>query len=109
MAYDQDLVERLRLLLARERVSEMSKFGGLAFLSNGQLAIAVSGQGGIMVRIDPAQTDALLREPGAAPLEMRGRPMKGWLRVDASSLDGDEVLHAWAAHGLASARSLPPK
>lgn len=109
MAYDQDLVERLRILLANEPVLEMRMFGGLAFLTNGHLAVAVSGQGGIMVRTDPAQTEALAREPGAVPLEMRGRPMKGRLRVHASSLDSDDVLRDWATRGLDYARSLPPK
>ena len=109
MAYDEDLVERLRLVLADERLSEKSMFGGLAFLVDGHMAIAASSQGGIMVRIDPAQTSMLLREPGAETFEMRGRAMKGWLRVSSSALDDDDVLRAWAARGLAYVRSLPRK
>jgi TfoX/Sxy family transcriptional regulator of competence genes len=109
VAYDQDLADRLRLLLGGENLSEKKMFGGLAFLTNGHMAVAVSGQGGIMVRVDPAETDALLNEPGAGPFEMHGRPMKGWLRVDAAALDDDAVLRAWAERGLAYARTLPPK
>jgi TfoX/Sxy family transcriptional regulator of competence genes len=96
-------------LLGGENLSEKKMFGGLAFLTNGHMAVAVSGQGGIMVRVDPAETDALLNEPGAGPFEMHGRPMKGWLRVDAAALDDDAVLRGWAERGLAYARTLPPK
>ena len=109
MAYDQDLADRLRLLLGEERLAEKAMFGGLAFLAGGHLAFAVSGQSGLMVRTDPTRTEALLREPGAQVMEMRGQVMKGWLRVAAVALDDDEVLRAWAAGGIAYARSLPPK
>lgn len=109
MAYDEELADRLRLLLGGENLTEKKMFGGLAFLLNGRMSVAVSGQDGLMVRVDPAETDALLSEPGAGPFEMRGRPMKGWLRVDATALDDDAVLRAWAERGLAYARTLPPK
>ncbi len=109
MAYDEDLADRLRLLTGGENLTEKKMFGGLAFLLNGHMSVAVSGQGGLMVRVDPAETAALLNEPGAGPFEMRGRPMKGWLRVDAAALDDDPVLRAWAERGLAYARTLPPK
>ncbi len=109
MPYDEDLADRLRLLLAGEGVSEKRMFGGLAFLLCGHLAIAASGQSGILVRVDPDELDRLLAEPGAEPFEMRGRPMKGWLRVDADALDDDAVLRVWADRGLAYVRSLPPK
>ena len=109
MAYDEDLADRLRLLLAGEGLAEKRMFGGLAFLLHGNMAVAVSGSGGIMVRIDPDQLDALLHEPGAQTFEMQGRPMKGWLRVDAAALDDDAALRAWAERGLAYARTLPPK
>ena len=109
MAYDEDLADRMRLLLEGERVTEKKMLGGLAFLLHGHMAVAVSGQGGLMVRVEPADTDALLREPGAGPFEMQGRPMKGWLRVEAAALDDDAVLRAWAERGLAYVRTLPPK
>ncbi len=109
MAYDEELADRLRLLLAGHRLTEQKMFGGLAFLLNGHMAVAVSGQGGIMVRVDPAETDALLGEPGAGTFEMRGRSMKGWVRVDGRALDDDAVLTRWADRGLSYARTLPPK
>lgn len=109
MACDEELADRLRLLLAGAGVTEKKMFGGLALLLDGHMAVAVSGQGGIMVRVDPAEIDALLAQPGAGPLEMRGRPMQGWLQVDADALDDDAVLRTWAEYGLSYARSLPPK
>ena len=84
-------------------------FGGLAFLVAGNMAVAASGQGGLMVRIDPGETDALLRKPHARPIEMRGRPMDGWLRVDAEGVRTKRQLEPWVKRGVAHARSLPPK
>jgi len=109
VAYDEDLATRLRLLLPGRNLAEKKMFGGLAFLLNGHMCLAVSGQGGIMVRVDPAELDALLNRPGAGPLKMRGRPLKGWLWVEADVLDDDEVLQGWVERGLAYARTLPPK
>ena len=109
MAYDEDLAERLRAALAGTPVTEQRMFGGLAFLVGGHMAVAASGQGGLMVRVDPAATEALLREPGAAPFEMRGREMAGWIRVDGPVLDDDDVLLAWVERGTEYAGSLPPK
>jgi TfoX/Sxy family transcriptional regulator of competence genes len=110
MAYDLDLAERIRELLTGEPVQEKKMFGGLAFLLHGNMSVAASGQGGLMVRVDPADTDALLAEPGAAEFDMGGRgPMKGWLRVSAEVLDDDETLGAWVSRGVAYARTLPPK
>ncbi|MDQ6650200.1 MAG: TfoX/Sxy family protein [Actinomycetota bacterium] len=110
MAYDEELAQRIRTLLPDEPVTEKQMFGGLAFLLHGNMSVAASGQGGLMVRIDPVRTDELLAEPGADTFEMGGRgSMKGWLRVDAAVLDDDEVLAAWVTRGLDYARSLPPK
>ena len=110
MAYDEDLANRLRELLAGESgVTEQRMFGGLAFLVGGKMAVAVSGQGGLMVRVDPAETDALVAKPHAHPFEMRGRPMRGWLRVDAEGLRSKRQLEPWVRRGVAYARSLPSK
>lgn len=84
-------------------------FGGLAFLAGGNMAIAASGQGGLMVRVDPADTEALVAEPGVAPMEMRGRSMNGWIRVDTDAVTSEEALARWVREGLGYARSLPPK
>jgi hypothetical protein len=84
-------------------------FGGLAYLVNGHMSVAASGQGGLMVRVEPDQTEALLTEPGADSFEMRGRAMKGWLRVDGPALADDDALAAWVRRGVSYARSLPPK
>lgn len=80
MAYDENLADRIRVLLSGEIVEEKKMFGGLAFLTAGKMCVAASGQGGLMVRVDAGQMEALFDEPGAGPLEMGHRgPMKGWL------------------------------
>ena len=110
MAYDEELAARIRALLAGEPdVSEQRMFGGLAFLVGGNMAVAASGQGGLMVRLDPADADALLDEPHAAPFEMRGRPARGWLRVAAEGVEDERGLAPWVQRGVAHARTLPPK
>lgn len=103
--YDEALAGEIREALAAEDETAVEKamFGGLAFLVGGHMAIAASGKGGLMVRCPPEETDALLAEPGATPFEMRGREMRGWLRVDT------EDVAAWVKRGVACARSLPPK
>lgn len=110
MAYDEDLANRVRELLAVEDgLTEKKMFGGLAFLINGNMAVGVSGQGGLMVRVDPAQTAALVARPHARPFEMRGREMQGWLRVDADGVQTKRRLEPWVRRGVSYARSLPPK
>jgi len=110
MAYDEDLASRIRELIAGERdVTEKQMFGGLAFLVGGNMAVAASGQGGLMVRVDPAQTDALVAEPHAVPFEMRGRAMQGWLRVQTEGVLTTRQLEPWVRRGVAYARSLAPK
>jgi TfoX/Sxy family transcriptional regulator of competence genes len=110
MAYDEDLANLIRECLAGEAgVTEKGMFGGLAFLIDGNMAVAASGQGGLMVRVDPEQTEALLAEPHAQPFEMRGREMTGWLRVAAEGVRAKEGLDPWVGRGVAYARSLPPK
>ncbi len=110
MAYDERLAERIRELVAVEPdLTEQRMFGGLAFLIGGHMAVAASGQGGLMVRVDPEETDALLAATPARPMEMRGRALRGWLQVDADEVGTDESLSAWVGRGTAYARSLPPK
>jgi TfoX/Sxy family transcriptional regulator of competence genes len=110
VAYDEDLAHRIRELVAAEPgVTEQRMFGGLAFLINGHMSVSASGRGGLLLRCDPAETDALLGKPFAGPFEMRGRVMDGWLRVDADGLRSKAQLERWVARGVAYARSLPPK
>ena len=114
MAYDEDLADRIRVAIGKAvdvtgLVTEKRMFGGLAFLVGGNMAVAASGQGGLMLRVDPAETEALLERPHAAPMEMRGREMAGWLRVDAAGVESDEDLQRWVEIGLTRAGSLPPK
>jgi TfoX/Sxy family transcriptional regulator of competence genes len=110
MAYDEQLAERIRALVEDEAgVTEQKMFGGLAFLINGNMSVSASGQGGLLLRIDPEQTDPLVDEPHAEPFVMRGRAMDGWLRVEPGGLGDDEELQRWVARGVAYARTLPPK
>jgi TfoX/Sxy family transcriptional regulator of competence genes len=110
MAYDEDLANRVRELLGGDPdVREKKMFGGLAFLAGGHMAVAVSGKGGLMVRVDPGETEALLARPGAGPFEMRGRELDGWLRVDADGVRTKRQLVPWVERGVGYARSLPPK
>ena len=110
MAYDEDLANRIRELIAGEPgVTEKKMFGGLAFLIGGNMAVAASGQGGLMLRCDPDQTDALSAKPHAGPMVMRGREMQGWLRVDDEGVKTKRQLAPWVAVGVGYARSLPPK
>jgi TfoX/Sxy family transcriptional regulator of competence genes len=110
MAYDEELADRLRELVQGENgVTEKRMFGGLAFLINGNMAVSASGQGGLLLRVDPAETEELVADPNARRFEMRGREMDGWLRVDTDGLSSDRQLEQWVARGVAYARSLPPK
>ena len=110
MPYDEDLANRIRELIAAEPdVTEKRMFGGLAFLVGGNMSVAASSQGGLMVRVDPDETDALLDEPHTRPFEMRGREMQGWLRVDDEGVRTKRQLEPWVKRGVAYARSLPPK
>ena len=109
VAYDEDLADRLRELLSDERVSEQKMFGGLAFLIGGNMAIAASGQGGLLVRADPEEGAKLIATGKAAPMEMRGRTMDGWLRVEADDVKQKRQLEKWVKVGTSYAKSLPAK
>jgi len=104
MAYDEALAERIRARVTG--ATEKKMFGGLAFLVNGNMAVAASGQGGLLVRVDPDEGATLVATTSARPMEMRGREMAGWLRVEVAS---DEELGEWVDRGVAYARTLPPK
>lgn len=110
MAFDEPLANRIRELVAGEPgLSEKRMFGGLAFLIDGNMSVSASGQGGLLLRVDPAETEELLRKPHAQPFEMRGRTMEGWLRVAPEGLKSRRELERWVARGVAYARSLPSK
>ena len=109
MAYDENLADRIRELIAGEAgLTEQKMFGGLAFLIGGNMAVAASGQGGVLVRVDPAESNALVAT-NARPMEMRGRQMQGWLRVGPEDLRTKRHLAKWVELGTAYARSLPAK
>jgi TfoX/Sxy family transcriptional regulator of competence genes len=110
MAYDEGLANRIREAVAGEPgVTEKRMFGGLAFLVHGNMAVSASGQGGLLLRIDPADAETLTQRPGARRFEMRGREMDGWLGIDSEVVASDEDLQAWVDIGVAYARSLPAK
>lgn len=110
MTHDADLADRLRALLSGEpTVVEKRMFGGLAFLVAGHLAVSASGQGGLLLRVDPAEQDALADDPRADPFVMRGQEMAGWLHVHADDSMSEEELRRWVERGLVAARSLPPR
>ncbi|HEX6232469.1 MAG TPA: TfoX/Sxy family protein [Jiangellaceae bacterium] len=110
MAYDHDLAQRIRELLdVDEDVREQRMFGGLAFLIGGNMAVAASGQGGMLVRVNPEEADSLIDGALVTPMVMGGRPMRGWLRIDTAAVRTAEELDQWVARGVAYARSLPAK
>ena len=110
MAYEEDLANRIRELLADEvGVIEQQMFGGLAFLIGGHMSVAASGQGGLLLHCDPQETEALLAKPHAGPMVMRGRELRGWVRVGSEGLATKRALRSWVERGVRHARSLPPK
>jgi TfoX/Sxy family transcriptional regulator of competence genes len=110
VAYDEDLADRIRELLAGERgVTEQKMFGGLGFMIGGNMAVAASGQGGALVRVDPADSDRIVSTTSARPMEMRGKQMAGWLRVASDDLRTKRQLTKWVTLGAMYARSLPSK
>lgn len=110
MAYEEELAHRVRELIGEEPgLSEMRMFGGLAFLLDGNMAVAVSSKGGLMLRHDPSETDELLARAHTREMLMRDRPAKGWLRVDPEGVKTKRQLQSWVRRGVAFARTLPPK
>ncbi len=110
MAYDEELAERIRVLGEDEPpMGEKKMFGGLGFMLDGNMAVAASSTGGLMVRINPDDADRLTAQPGVQPFEMKGRTMNGWLHIDPAQLEDDEQLSKWLTIGIDFASSLPPK
>jgi TfoX/Sxy family transcriptional regulator of competence genes len=110
MAYDEDLADRIRELVGGEaNLTEKKMFGGLAFLIGGNMAVAASSHGGVLVRVDPAQSEKLVATTTARPMEMGGRSMQGWLRVDLQDVRTKRQLAKWVELGTTYARSLPKK
>lgn len=110
MAFDEVLAERVRALVGLEYgIGERRMFGGIAFLLNGHMAVAVSSHGGLMVRVSPDETESVLALPHTSPMVMSGRETKGWVRVDAAGCEDEGDLREWVERGLDEARSLPPK
>jgi hypothetical protein len=110
MTYDEELADRVRTAVEDEPgLSEKRMFGGLAFLIDGHMAVATSGKGGLLLRCDPAETDALVDPPHIGRFVMRGREMNGWLRVDPEAVANDDALRRWIGRGVTYARQLPPK
>jgi TfoX/Sxy family transcriptional regulator of competence genes len=110
MAYDTELANRIRELLAQQPgVDEKQMFGGLGFLVDGHMAVAASGRGGLMVRVPPDDTEKLLARAHVSPMVMAGRETRGWLRVDAEGVKTKRQLASWIARGVGYVRSLPPK
>lgn len=110
MAYDEQVAQRIRDLVAGDLdVTEKKMFGGLAFLVNGNMSVAASSKGGLMVRLDPEETERLLEQPAVRPFEMRGKAMNGWLRVDDAGFETDEQLREWVDRCVEYARTLPHK
>ena len=110
MAYDEDLANRIREIVGAEAgLVEKKMFGGLAFLISGNMAVAASGQGGLLLRCDPAETEKLCAKPGADAFVMRGKAMDGWLRVEEEAVKTKRQLETWVGRGIAYARTLPAK
>jgi TfoX/Sxy family transcriptional regulator of competence genes len=110
VAYDEDLAERIRGLVGSEgNVTEKQMFGGLSFLIGGNMAVAASGQGGLLVRVDPEESDELVASTPAFLMEMGGKSMRGWLRLDSADVSSDAALAEWVGRGAGYARSLPAK
>jgi TfoX N-terminal domain len=110
VAYDEALAAQIRELTADESdLTEKKMFGGLAFLIRGNMAVAASGHGGILVRVDPEESDTLVEKTNARHMVMRGRPMRGWLRVAPEHLRGTRELTKWVELGVTRARALPAK
>ena len=108
MAYNLKLAERIRSELHGMPFVEKKMFGGVGLLLNGNLACGVN-KDNLIVRVDPEKHGALLKKPHAKPFDLTGKPMKGWLIVEADGVKTDKQLSAWVKEGVEFALTLPPK
>jgi TfoX/Sxy family transcriptional regulator of competence genes len=109
MAYDENLAERIRVVLKdRPAVTERKMFGGLAFLVAGNMACGILGED-LMLRLGEDGADAALDAPHTRPMDFTGRPMKLMVYVAPAGFAAEQELRAWVGRGVAYARSLPPK
>jgi hypothetical protein len=110
VAYDEELAARIRALVDGEPgLTEQTMFGGVAFLIGGNMAVAASGQGGLLVHVAPEHSEVLVASTSAVPMEMRGKELAGWLRVASEDVAGEQELAQWVELGASYARSLPAK
>jgi TfoX/Sxy family transcriptional regulator of competence genes len=110
MPYDEDLANRLRELLAdQDGITERKMFGGLAFLLHGHMSVSASGRGGLLARVDPGETDAMLKKEHVSLMEMGGRTMDGWLRVAPEGVKTRRQLESWVKRSVGYVKTLPPK
>lgn len=112
MAYDERLAEEVRerlLVAAGGELTEKRMFGGLGFMVDGNLTVAASRRGGLLVRTDPAEADETAALPGVEPMESTGRPMPGWFFVAPDALDSEAAIETWVSRALAFVATLPPK
>jgi len=108
MAYNLKLAERIRSELEGIPFIEKKMFGGVGLLLNGNVACGVN-KDNLIVRVDPEKHTALLKKPHAKPFDLTGKPMKGWLIVEAAGVKTDKQLSAWVKEGVEFALTLPPK
>src|SRR5689334_11002912 len=101
MAYDEELAQRVRALMKGEReVEEKRMFGGVAMLLRGNMSVVVRGKGGLLVRVDPGDAAEALADPGAKPMKMRGKLLKGWITVTPDACAKPTDLRRWVKRGV---------
>lgn len=108
MAYNTKLAERIRSQLEGVPFVEKKMFGGVGFLLNGNMACGVN-KDDLIVRVNPEKHSAFLKKPNVRPFDMTGRPMKGWLVVEADGFKTEKQLNTWIKEGVEFALALPPK
>lgn len=110
VAYDQKLAQRIRdLLSSTPGITERRMFGGLAFLITGNMAVTASGEGGLLLRADPAEVPELCKEPGVEQAVMKGRVMTGWIRVPTDQVTNKLELSEWVDLAIKHTRTIPAK
>jgi TfoX/Sxy family transcriptional regulator of competence genes len=109
MAYSESLADRIRQTLGRQRgMVEKKMFGGVGFLLNGNMCVGV-WKTSLIVRLSPDQYADALQQPHAREFDITGRPMKGWVLVEAEGIDAEEDLRCWIERAVEFVTTLPPK